>query len=85
MRLYKPIRFKIIKNILGIGIPTAGENVAWNVGQLLVMSMVNKMGIASITASNLSYAYFHSDYDIFHCSGTWVCNSCGTACGGSRI
>ena len=50
MRLYKPIRFKIIKNILGIGIPTAGENVAWNVGQLLVMSMVNTMGIASITA-----------------------------------
>ncbi len=50
IRLYKPIRFKIIKNILGIGIPTAGENVAWNIGQLLVMSMVNTMGIASITA-----------------------------------
>ena len=49
-RLYKPIRFKIIKNILGIGIPTAGENVAWNIGQLLIMSMVNTMGIASITA-----------------------------------
>lgn len=49
-RLYKPIRFKIIKNILGIGIPTAGENVAWNIGQLIIMSMVNTMGIASITA-----------------------------------
>ena len=50
MRLYRPIRTKIIKSILGIGIPTAGENVAWNIGQLLVMSMVNTMGIASITA-----------------------------------
>ncbi|WP_300394570.1 MATE family efflux transporter [Fusobacterium sp.] len=50
IRLYKPIRIKIIKNILGIGIPTAGENVAWNVGQLLIMSMVNSMGMASITA-----------------------------------
>lgn len=49
-RLYKPIRFKIIKDVLAIGIPTAGENVAWNIGQLLVISMVNTMGIASITA-----------------------------------
>lgn len=50
LRFYRPIRFNIIKSILGIGIPTAGENVAWNVGQLLIVSMVNKMGVASITS-----------------------------------
>lgn len=46
--LYFPI--KMMKNILSIGIPTAGENLAWNIGQVLIIAMVNKMGNDIITA-----------------------------------
>ena len=46
----KPFPFKIIKNILSIGLPTAGENLTWNIGQLLVVAMVNTMGTEIIAA-----------------------------------
>lgn len=39
-----PFPFTVIKNLLSIGIPTAGENLAWNVGQLMILSMVNALG-----------------------------------------
>lgn len=44
-KFLKPFPFHVIKNILSIGIPTAGENLAWNVGQLMIMAMVNTMGL----------------------------------------
>ena len=46
----KPFPFKIVKNILSIGLPTAGENLAWNVGQLMVVAMVNTMGTTIIAS-----------------------------------
>jgi len=46
----KSFSFKIVKNILSIGFPTAGEHLAWNVGQLMVVAMVNTMGTTIITA-----------------------------------
>lgn len=49
-KFLKPFPFHIVKNILSIGIPTAGENLAWNVGQLIIMAMVNKMGPTMITS-----------------------------------
>src|SRR3712207_2465726 len=42
--------WKTIKNIFSIGIPTAGENLAWNVGQLIIMSMINTLGLVMITS-----------------------------------
>ncbi len=45
-----PFPFSMIKNILSIGIPTAGENLAWNVGQLIIMAMINTMGATMITS-----------------------------------
>lgn len=39
-----------IKNILSIGLPTAGENLAWTVGQLLIMTMINSMGTTMIAS-----------------------------------
>lgn len=39
-----------IKKILSIGIPTAGENLTWNITQLIILSMVNTMGLANIAA-----------------------------------
>ena len=46
----KPFPFKIVKNILSIGLPTAGENLAWNVGQLMIVAMVNTMGTIIIAS-----------------------------------
>ena len=46
----KPFPFRIIKNILSIGLPTAGENLAWNVGQLIIVAMVNTMGTTIIAS-----------------------------------
>ena len=46
----KPFPFKIVKNILSIGLPTAGENLAWNVGQLMIVDMVNTMGTTIIAS-----------------------------------
>ena len=46
----KSFPFKIVKNILSIGLPTAGENLAWNVGQLMVVAMVNTMGTTIIAS-----------------------------------
>ena len=46
----KPFPFKIVKNILSIGFPTAGEHLAWNVGQLMIVAMVNTMGTPIIAS-----------------------------------
>ena len=46
----KPFPFKIVKNILSIGFPTAGEHLAWNVGQLMIVAMVNIMGTTIIAS-----------------------------------
>ena len=45
-----PFPKKVVKNLLSIGIPTAGENLAWNVAQIIILSMVNSMGSNQITA-----------------------------------
>ena len=45
-----PFPFNVIKNLLSIGIPTAGENLAWNVGQLMILSMVNALGTSYIAS-----------------------------------
>lgn len=49
-KFLKPFPFHVIKNILSIGIPTAGENLAWNIGQLMIMSMINTMGTTIIAS-----------------------------------
>lgn len=41
---------EILKNIISIGIPTAGEYLAWSVGQLIISALVNKMGEAMIAS-----------------------------------
>ena len=46
----KPFPFKIVKNILSIGFPTAGEHLAWNVGQLMIVAMVKTMGTTIIAS-----------------------------------
>ncbi len=40
----------ILKKMVIIGIPAAGENFAWNMGQLIIMTMINTMGTETIVA-----------------------------------
>lgn len=58
IRKRKDIQFKLFKApkvpkqlyklILSIGIPTAGENLAYNVAQIVIMAMITSMGTASM-------------------------------------
>lgn len=44
----KPFPFKILKDLLKLGIPTAGENISYNFSQLIITAFVNTMGIVAI-------------------------------------
>lgn len=44
------LRMSNVKKILSIGIPTAGENLTWNITQLIILSTVNILGEKTITA-----------------------------------
>lgn len=46
----KPFPFKILKELLKLGIPTAGENISYNLSQLVLSAFVNTMGIVAINA-----------------------------------
>lgn len=48
--MIKFLEISMVKKILKIGIPTAGENLTWNLTQVIILSMVNTMGLANITA-----------------------------------
>lgn len=63
-RYLKPFPTDILKKLLKIGIPTAGENISYNVAQLVIMMIVNTMGEAAINAkaycsilSNFAYLF----------------------------
>lgn len=44
----KPFPFKILKNMLSLGVPSAGENISYNFSQLVITAFVNTMGIVAI-------------------------------------
>lgn len=41
---------RIYKTILSIGIPTAGENLSYNVAQIVIMAMITTLGTAAMSA-----------------------------------
>lgn len=43
-----PFPFDILKRLLKLGIPTAGENISYNFSQLVLTAFVNTMGIVAI-------------------------------------
>ena len=45
-----PFPFEILKKILKIGIPSAGENLAYNISQLVITSIISTMGSLMLTA-----------------------------------
>lgn len=48
IKYLKPFPSKILKELLKLGIPTAGENISYNFSQLVITAMVNTMGIVAI-------------------------------------
>ena len=47
-RYLVPFPAKILKELLKLGVPTAGENISYNLSQLVITAIVNTMGIVAI-------------------------------------
>ncbi len=41
----------VYRQILAIGVPSAGENISYNIGQIVIMSMIATLGTESMTAT----------------------------------
>ncbi len=64
VKYLKPFPKDILKTLLRLGIPTAGENISYNISQLFVTGFVNTFGIIAINTkiyasilSNFAYLY----------------------------
>lgn len=64
IRYLKPFPMNVLKTLLRLGIPTAGESISYNISQLFVTSFVNTLGIVAINTriyanilSNFAYLY----------------------------
>lgn len=65
IRYLKPFPLDILKQLLGLGVPTAGENISYNLSQIIISVMVNTMGVVAITTriyANIlcNFAYMYS-------------------------
>lgn len=59
-----PFPKDILKSLLSLGIPTAGENISYNISQIVIAAFVNTMGLVAINTkiycgilTNFSYLY----------------------------
>ena len=50
IRYLKPFQWGIFTKMLRVGIPSAGENLAYNIYQLVLLSYINRMGAISANA-----------------------------------
>ncbi len=50
IRAWQKVPGKIYKTILKIGVPTAGENLSYNIAQIVLMAMVSTLGTAAMSA-----------------------------------
>jgi putative MATE family efflux protein len=41
----------VYRRILSVGIPTAGENLSYNIGQMIVMAIISSMGTGALAAT----------------------------------
>ena len=64
VKALRPFPKDILKTLLRLGIPTAGENISYNISQLFVTGFVNTLGIVAINTkiyanilSNFAYLY----------------------------
>lgn len=64
LRHLKPFPADILKKLLKLGVPTAGENISYNISQIIITAMVNTLGTITINTkiycgilTNFSYLY----------------------------
>ncbi|MEE1219997.1 MAG: MATE family efflux transporter [Ruminococcus sp.] len=50
IKYLKPFPFKVLKELLQLGIPTAGENISYYMSQLVLSALINMMGLVAINA-----------------------------------
>ncbi|MGN0500151.1 MAG: MATE family efflux transporter [Ruminococcus sp.] len=50
IKYLRPFPVKILKELLRLGIPTAGENISYNFSQLVLQAFINTMGMVAINA-----------------------------------
>ena len=49
-RLLRPFPIDILSKLIKLGIPTAGENISYNIAQIIITAFVNTMGPEATTA-----------------------------------
>ena len=64
LKYLKPFPKYILSSLIKLGIPTAGENISYNISQIVITAIVNSMGIVAIntkiycsTLTNFSFLY----------------------------
>lgn len=64
VKYLSPFPKDILKSLIKLGIPTAGENISYNISQIIISAFVNTIGIAAIntkiycgTLTSFSYLY----------------------------
>ncbi|MCF0242356.1 MAG: MATE family efflux transporter [Treponema sp.] len=67
LKTLKPFPFNLLMKELKIGLPTAGENMAYSLAQTILLSFINPMGAAAVNAKvfaqtlmNLNVAFSNS-------------------------
>lgn len=48
IRYLIPFPMDMLKKLLKIGVPTAGENISYNIAQLMILSFVNSLSVAAV-------------------------------------
>jgi len=49
IKLLWPLPIKHLKNVMSIGIPSAGENMSYSLAQLVLMSFINSISVETVT------------------------------------
>ena len=49
LRYLKPFPFDVLKSLIRLGIPTAGENISYNIAQLFILTFVNSFNSTVVT------------------------------------
>lgn len=64
IRYLKPFPYDMLKKLIKLGIPTAGENISYNMSQVVITTMVNMVGPVAVNTkiygnilSNFSYVF----------------------------
>lgn len=67
LKYLKPFPIDTLKKLIKLGIPTAGENISYDISQLFIMSFVNTLGIIAVNTKIYSTLLINFAY-LYACS-----------------